>query len=255
MSLSASNLSFSYQRPSLVLHGVNVELRQGITAIVGPNGAGKTTLLKLLGGLLEPHAGAVTLHGRALTSHAARERARYIAYVPQHASVSAAFNVRQVVELGRYAVGDDEQAIQRAMTTLEITTLGHRIYGELSAGQQQRVTLARAIAQLDGKGDTPRFLLADEPMSAMDPEHQLHTMAVLRHIAERGVAVLIVLHDLTMARRLAEHAIVLGSDGAIAIAGPAEKTLTPEILQRVFRVRFEETSTASGVILVPASRS
>ena len=169
MKLVVEHLDFSYGNIH-ALHGINVETLPGkLTAILGPNASGKSTLLKCMLGGLNPQAGRVLLDGHPIRSIKSRELARRIAYVPQRSYVSAAFTVREVVELGRYALAPDEKKVTKAITQLDLTEVSDRIYSTLSVGQQQRVMMARALAQLSPDG----LLLLDEPTSAMDLKHQV----------------------------------------------------------------------------------
>lgn len=256
MPLSSSNLHFSYAAP--VLRGVSLALAPGrVTAILGPNGAGKSTLLKLLIGALTPAQGAITLDNRPLLDHSRHQRAARIAYVPQRSSIAFAYSVREVIRLGRYLSdrSNDDAAINAALARLELTDRAGDPFGILSVGQQQRVTLARALAQLDlaqpdlAQPKTPRadddpdstttkILLADEPVSAMDPAHALDAMELLRQIAARGHAVAVVLHDLSLVLRYADHAALLTTRGEIAAHGPVADVITPATLAPVFGVGF-----------------
>ncbi len=227
-----------------------------VTAIVGPNGVGKTTLLRLMLGLLEARSGRVEIDGRGVRGMSARERAKRMAYVPQRSVPAFAYSVRQVVALGRHALGPgDGGAVTRAMERTGIADLGERAAQTLSTGQLQRVALARALAQLDGAGGAgaggSRYLLADEPTGAMDPWHSLRSLGILREVAGRGVGVVVVLHDLTSAARVADEALLLDGMGQAVAQGAAGEVLTSERLERAFGVAFERVEGAGGVIVVP----
>lgn len=232
-------LRFGYGRSGrTVLDGVDIALASGdIVAIVGPNGCGKSTLLKVLLGVLEPAAGRVKVDETEVAAMSATERSRRLVYVPQRASVVMGFSVAEYAGLG--IVGKSRTgAVERALARLELSDRAADRFDDLSAGQQQRATLARALVQLDTGG--ARVLLADEPTSAMDPRHQLLCAGVLRELASRGVAVAVVLHDLTLARELATRAVVMSEAGRVAAAGTASDVLVPDVLDGVFGVRFVE---------------
>lgn len=240
-----------------VLRGVSAEFAPGaLTAVVGPNGAGKSTLLRLLLGVIEPTKGMCTLDGAATGGMSAAARARRMAYIAQRPAVSG-FAVREVVAMGRHAVGRSDEAVERAMASAGVADLAARPTNALSAGQLQRVSLARAAAQLDGAGGRAErggcVLLADEPAAALDPRHAVDALSLLRGMAGRGAAVVVVMHDLTLAARFAHRALVLRGDGTAAACDTAERALAPETLRGVFGIGFERVAVAGarGAALVP----
>jgi len=247
--LTAADLAFAYE-DTPVLSAVTADFAPArITAVVGPNGAGKTTLLRLLLGLLKPDSGSAALDGRPVRTIPAPDRARRLAFVPQRPDAAFGFTVAQTVAFARHAarpaVGPDPHAVSRALTRLELAHRAHEPFTYLSTGQQQRAALARALAQLDRPNappaDLPRYLLADEPVSAMDPRHAARALALVRTLAtDHGVGVVIVLHDLTAARAVADDALLLDAAGRPAAAGPAQEVLTPAALEPVFETPFLE---------------
>lgn len=253
MSLLASNLAFSYRPDRPVLRDVSLEAPAGsVTAIVGPNAAGKSTLLRVLLGILKPKRGRVTLAGDDIHALSARDRARRIAYIAQRSAVAFPFTVHQVVSMGRYATSgrDDDHAVAAALASVGLADRAHDVFGILSAGQQQRVALARALAQLDGS-PAPRLLLADEPAAAMDPRHSLETMTAFRALAQAGACVLVVLHDLNLAARFADRAVVLSGEGRVVREGPVRDALDPAVLERVYAVRFERSAEPALIPILP----
>jgi len=254
MTLSAEHITFGYRRGAPVLREVTARFNAGeVVAIVGPNGAGKSTLLRVLAGLRRPWKGTVSLGDERVSGMAPRRRARAIAYVGQRPSVGAAFSARQVAALGRYAVGRDDDAVERALRTMDVDSCADAPFATLSVGQQQRVSVARALAQLDGEPQPqspPRCLLADEPVAAMDPRHALLTMRALAEVAAGGAVVAVVMHDLTTARRFADSAVALSAAGEVVAAGPVDQTLTPQVLDPLFEASFRLIETPEGVALV-----
>lgn len=254
MPLSAESLHFAFHPGRPVIRGVGFTLAQGaVTALVGPNGSGKSTLLRVLLGALRPTSGRATLDGRECSAWPSRRLAARVGYVPQRGSLAFAFTVAQVVRLGRYARGaGDEDAVHRALETVGLRERASEPYGALSAGQQQLATLARVLAQLDGPHDAgPPVILADEPVAAMDPRHAMETLGLFRDLASRGTAVLVVLHDLTLAARFADRAMVLGPDGRLAADGDAGEALDPARLESVFGVPFERIGRAGAGAIIP----
>ncbi len=233
-------ISFSYHasaKPtsdaSPIIDNISASLLPGrITALIGPNAAGKSTLLRLLLGDLKPTAGGITLIDRDASHLRAAERAACISYVPQRGQASFAFTVEQVIALGRYAVGPDPQAVDRAIDRTELQPLRDRIYQELSVGQQQRVLFARAIAQADPAG---QIMLLDEPGSAMDLWHVHHLMRTLRDLANTGMAILVAVHDLNLAMRYADD-VWLIDQGQLVQSGSWQNVMDPAILEPVYRM-------------------
>lgn len=231
------------------LHEVSATLQPGrVTVVVGPNAAGKTTLLRCMIGAQHPSAGRVRMDGRSIRRISARRLATRIAYVAQRSAVSAAFTVEEVVALGRYALPPDDTAVRDAMRRMDVHELADRIVPTLSAGQQQRVAVARALAQLQPDG----ILLMDEPTAALDLKHALRCIDVARALADRGATVVLSLHDLTLAAAAADDVLVL-HDGQLVEHGGKSQVMTPDVLERVFGVTFEWVTRPGGSqVLLPA---
>ncbi len=249
MSIVIEKLSFSYGRLN-VLQDISAIARPGnITALIGPNASGKSTLLKCIIGVLKPAAGTILLGRQPVHQLRAGQIARCVAYVPQRPTVAAAFSVRQVVELGRYALTPSPAIIEKALQKLDLLDIADRPYPELSVGQQQRVTLARALAQMGNINvSSPpakyfsdlhsQMLVLDEPTSAMDLNHVAATVALLRELAAAGATVVLALHDLSLASAIADE-IWLLDHGSLLASGPPAQTLTIDRLTQVFQTDFE----------------
>lgn len=249
MTLKVDQLHFTYDGVRPVIRDMTAEAEAGrVTAIIGPNAAGKTTLARLMCGLLESARGRILIENRDLEHYGVEERAAALAYVAQRPRVDAPFTVEDVVAFGRFCLPPDHDAIQNALTGCSLDHLADTPYPELSVGQQQRVSLARAMAQLSGGGPAKTIIL-DEPMSAMDPRHVMLAAKLLRRMAHAGTTVVVVLHDLPTAVRLADDAWVL-RDGEMVACGPVPETLTPDRLEAVFRVPFTAT-TGEGAVPIP----
>ena len=260
MALSVANLSFGYRPETGVLRGVSVSFEPGsFTAVIGPNGAGKSTLLRLLTGVLRSRTGSVSLDGVPVASINLRERAKRLAYVAQRPAPAFAFEVREYVSLGRFAAGEAEDgpAIRRALAAVDLSDREHEVFGALSVGQQQRASLARALAQLDLAHPPAgtRVILLDEPVSALDPLHALQTLEFLKGLATKGLAVVAVLHDLSLVARHCDRAAVLRDDGTLASSGPVAQALAPDLLESVFRVTFARAELSNGSTIVVPSLS
>lgn len=209
-----------------------------VTGLIGPNGAGKSTMIAAVLGLRRLSAGTIAFDGANLPGAAPAERARFCAHVEQFATTTERLTVRDVVALGRLPfqsdwqaapTGSDEAIIAAAIADLGIEAFEARLYHTLSGGEQQRVQIARALAQ------QPRLLLLDEPTSHLDIEAQLLVLDLLRRRAQAGCTVLLALHDLNLAARYCDHLVMMQSGKTVA-EGPPEAMLDAKLLLKVYRV-------------------
>ncbi len=224
-----------------VLDEVSVELARGeVVGLVGPNGAGKSTLVKLLAKVWPLQTGAVQLDMRPFAEIGALEFARQVSYLPQRPEVAWSLSVEDVVALGRlphvggWATLRERQAQDRDIVGSAIEKTGMSAYRSrnvhtLSGGEFMRVMLARLLAVDAG------IVLADEPITGLDPYYQIEVMQLFREEAARGRGVLVVLHDLAMAARYCDRVIVL-QEGRVVAEGSPRSVLTETLLQRVYRV-------------------
>lgn len=227
-----------------LLADVSLEIRPGeVLVLAGPNGAGKSTLLKILAGEVTPGAGQVTLEGRPLPAWHPRDLARRRAVLGQHVGVAFPMLARDVVALGRLPwhghpaeTARDAEAIAAAQAEAAVTHLAPRAHATLSGGERQRVHLARALAQLDGAG-MPAALMLDEPTASLDAGHRAALLRLLRRLAGRGLAVLVVLHDLQEAAFVADRVALL-EQGRLLACGPPDVALDPALLERVYGLPF-----------------
>ena len=224
MTLAARSLAVAQR-----LTDVAVSLEPGrITAICGPNGAGKSTLLQALAGLIEPDRGEVLLGDAALPT--GRERARRIGYLPQVGEVAWDLSVAALASRGRLPHRDrGEPQVAAALAALDLAHLAERPVSTLSGGEGARALLARVLA------GEPEWILADEPLAALDLAHQLALLARLREAAGRGAGVVLVLHDLALAMNHADRVVVL-AHGAVAADGAPGEALSEETIARVWGV-------------------
>lgn len=220
-----------------VLDGVSLKVEPGqVLGVLGPNGAGKSTLLGALCGELKVSRGQVRLHDCALSDWSGAERAQRLAVLPQVSSLGFAFRVEEVVGMGRlpHRTGQvrDQEIVTLALEAADALHLAERSYLALSGGERQRVHLARVLAQL-WPGEEGRTLLLDEPTSALDPLHQHTTLQAVRGFADRGAAVLVILHDLNLAARYCDRILLL-EGGRPHVFDTPERVLQPEALKAVF---------------------
>lgn len=247
MALSAQSLTLSLGR-RLVLEDISLSLRSGrITVLLGPNGAGKTSLLRCLAGLLRPDSGTPVLDGTPIAALPLRDRARRIGYLPQSSELAWSMPAGEVVALGRHPWRSpfaapsqaDRVAIADAMAATDTARFADRPTAELSGGERARVLLARVLA------GTPDWLLADEPLASLDPAHQIDILDRFRAAADRGCGVVIVLHDLNHAARIADD-IALLSAGRLVAHGTVADTLTPAAIAEIFDLSVEIMPAAKG---------
>ncbi|MBL8876813.1 MAG: ABC transporter ATP-binding protein [Phycisphaerae bacterium] len=255
--LVLQHVFFGYDRTRPVLRGVSVVFTPGkLVAIIGPNGAGKSTLLRLLAGLRRAQTGEALLNEATIAEIPERERARKLVYLPQQSNVAFDYTVGEVVSMGRYAHGSGASgATESSLQTVGLAERADDPFHTLSAGQQQRANLARAIAQLGFNArNEERYLLADEPVSAMDPHFALASMLLLRELASRGVGIAAVVHDLSLALRFADEVVLLDQAGRVHSYGETADALTPAALKAVFEVDFEQLNDSRGkpAAFVPA---
>lgn len=243
MSLAASRIAVPGR-----LRDADVELRPGeITAICGPNGAGKSTLLATLAGLIAPAQGEIALEGKPLSAMPARERARQIGYLPQSREIAWDVDVATLVGLGRLpwraGAAADRVAVSAALETLDLGDLADRPVTRLSGGELARALLARVLA------GEPHWILADEPLAALDLAHQVVLMRHFRALADRGLGIVLVLHDLAAAMNGADRVVVLDR-GAIVAAGPPREALDADRLRQTWGVAADWLRGDAGFALL-----
>ncbi len=234
--IQAQHLSFAYSSLPAVAD-VSLELARGaMGALIGANGSGKSTLIRLLAGLLKPDSGLMIFNDAPLSTLDGRERAKRIAYVPQSTATVFPFTALEVVLTGRspysgrfrFESTHDEQIALAALDALDAVHLAARHITELSGGERQLVTVARALAQ------EPELMLLDEPASALDLKHRTQLARALRRLRdERGIAVLMITHDLMLLDSAAD--LIFGMKcGRIIASGPPEMVLTDKVLGEVY---------------------
>jgi iron complex transport system ATP-binding protein len=218
-----------------VIEGVDLEIRAGeLLVLVGPNGAGKSSLLAALTGELPPSAGAVTVEGRPMSQWSSLDLARRRSLLPQSNRLAFSFTVAEVVAMGRAPwrgtsrEAEDDAVVAEVMAQTEITGYADRHYTALSGGEQGRVALARVMAQRTG------ILLLDEPTAALDLHHQELVLRLARRRARDNCAVIVVLHDLSLAAAYADR-IALLDGGFLAGEGTPAEVCTESVLSKVYR--------------------
>jgi iron complex transport system ATP-binding protein len=235
--LQVEQCSFQFDTTP-ILQQVSFDVKAGeIFGVIGPNGSGKTTLLRAISGLLTPQSGKIRVNGEDIHSLPVAKRARMISCVPQARALPANFSAWEVVLLGRTPylqwtgtpTEKDKQITADAMQATNTWQLRNRLINELSGGEQQRLLLARAIAQ-----DTP-ILLLDEPITHLDLKHQVSILKQIhRLVEEQQLAVLITLHDLNWAAQFCQRIGVL-SQGRLVAQGDPQQVLDEKLLSQVYQ--------------------
>lgn len=256
--LRIENLSVGY-RDAVVIDSLDLAIPPGkMTAIVGANACGKSTLLRSMSRLLAPRSGQVLLDGKAVHKLPAKELARRLGLLPQSPIAPEGITVSDLVGRGRHphqrlltrwSAADDE-AVAEALEATDTVDLADRPMDELSGGQRQRVWIAMALAQRTD------LLLLDEPTTFLDVSHQIDVLDLLTDLNHsRGTTIVLVLHDLNLAARYADHLVALGS-GRLYAAGDPREVLTREMVRDVFGLTCEViTDPISGKpMMLPRGR-
>jgi iron complex transport system ATP-binding protein len=243
LKLVINKLSFNYNGfPALK----DVELKMGlgeVLSIVGPNGSGKTTLLKCINRILKPKQNTVLIDGEDTSKIGLRELSKMMSYVPQNSTNTFPFTVFDIVLMGRrpyiqWSLGErDKEIVAEILNYLGIGQLAMRHFNELSSGEQQKVIIARALAQ------QPQLLLLDEPTSSLDIKHQLEILCILKGLAQsKHCSVIVAMHDLNLASRFSDRMLML-KQGCIFAVGTPESVLTKEHIESVYGVKVHVTSS------------
>lgn len=235
MEVKLEKLNFHYNRKKQILKNIDLTLPSGkLTAILGPNGSGKTTLMKQINRILVPQSGRITLSGVDVASMSAGDMARTVAYVPQMTGGMMSGSVMDTVMLGRKPYikwkpsDEDVEIVSKCLMRFHLEEIAQREFNALSGGQKQTVLIARALAQ------TPRMYLFDEPVSFLDVRNQLEIMAAARELVDHdGKTVIMVLHDLNMALRFADHVVIM-KEGNVFAQGMPTEVITEENIFAVY---------------------
>lgn len=242
-----------------IVHGLTLDIPPGrITMIVGPNACGKSTLLRSMARLLPPLSGSVLLDGRDIHTLATREVAARLGILPQTPVAPDGITVADLVGRGRYPhqgwfrrwTSEDDTAVADALLATDVLELADRSVDELSGGQRQRVWIAMALAQ------RTEILLLDEPTTYLDVSHQLDVLDLLVDLnQDHGTTIAVVLHDLNLACRYADHIVAL-RDGRVIAEGPPAEVVTEELVTRAFGMRctLVPDPVSGSPLIVPIGR-
>lgn len=245
--ITISQVTFSYGQ-LLCLEDIDLHLDNGyFYGLIGPNGSGKSTLLDLISGYLKADTGTITLNSRPIGEYNRQSLAKLMTHVPQSFSFNFDFDVYESVLMGRHPhIGrfanpteDDHNRVRTALETLEVDGLAERSIRQLSGGEKQRVTVARALAQ-----DTD-YILLDEVTANLDINHSISIMKTLKQLSNKGRTIIAALHDLNMALAFCERVIVL-QEGRIHTYGTADDTIDPKLISDIYRVSTRVMKTEDG---------
>ncbi len=246
--ISVEHLFVGYHERTAVEDASLVVPAGSITALIGPNGAGKTSLIRAASGVIPIRSGNIRLSGREISVLKPAERARLVAVVPQARQLPEAFTARELVSAGRtpwmnwlgQASAHDQAAIRTAMERTETLELSDRRLGELSGGEQQRLLLARALAQ-----EAP-LLMLDEPSAHLDLRYQIELLDLIRDLVTGlGLGVLVALHDLNLVARIADS-VVLMVAGRVKASGKVKKVIQPEVLSQAYGIPLVSLKSRGG---------
>lgn len=241
-----------------VIHDASLSVSSGeVVALIGPNGSGKSTLLKLASGQVKPTGGEILLNARRLDSLTGRERARLLAILPQSPPRVEGLTVAELVAHGRQAhrrlfstaTAGDDAAVEDALTWTGLAGMRERLIDTLSGGERQRAWIAMTVAQQSA------LVFLDEPTTFLDLGHQLELLELVQRLRDdRGLGVLIVLHDIVQAAANADRIVVVHGGRIVAHGVPAE-VVTPEMLASVFSIECEVTVSSDGRVRVTPLRA
>ena len=249
MSLVADQISLSLSGSEQLLHSVSLEVSPAeLVVLIGPNGAGKSSLMKTMAGVVPPDDGRLQLDKVNFADVKPAERARRLAYLPQKLELAWPNKVRDVVALGRYAygaspgrlTGDDRLYVEEALSVCDLTQFADRRADTLSGGEVSRMHFARILA------GQPQYILADEPVAALDPRQQFRIMELILSFVKAGGGALIVLHDLQLAARYADKLVWLDK-GRVVSTGKVADTMTAERISSVYGVEANIEHAEQGL--------
>ncbi len=252
--LTAENISGGYQQ-KIVIRGLHFDLQQGEwLSLLGSNGSGKSTLLRLIGRLISPQGGIITLDGKAIHHQSPQAIAQKLAFLPQQQTIPPGLTVTQLVSLGRSPHQDwwqwsltreDQTQVDRALELTKLSDFADRAVENLSGGERQRVFLALALAQ------NPQVLLLDEPTTYLDLRYQLELLELLKNLQKtEGLSIITVLHEINLATRYSDRILLLKNGSPLEIGTPSQ-VINPKNLAEVFAIDAITMDTPVGLQICP----
>ncbi len=236
MEIKLESMDFGYKGLEKVLHDINLTIAEpGLVCIIGPNGVGKSTMVKCMNKLLIPTGGKSMIDGREVKDYSLKELSTRVGFVPATSSDTFSMTVVDTVLMGRHPYSklgsekEDLHKVYEVLKALNITHLALRNYNELSAGQHQKVSVARGLAQ------EPQVLILDEPTANLDVRHQVQVIDLLQRIShERGITIIMISHELNVAAKYADRVIVMSTPGIIYKTGTPNEVITEDTVRYVY---------------------
>ena len=253
--IEIKNVDFGYDENHIVLHNINLDIKEpGLYCVIGPNGVGKSTMAKCISKIVNPLTGEVLINGKNIKDMTHREVSEVVGYVPAFSQDVFSMSVVDTIMVGRHnhrrwgSKKKDLEMVYKAMKIMRIRDLAERKYNELSAGQHQKVSIARGLVQ------ETEVLILDEPTANLDVKFQVYVMELLRGVAEKlGIIILTICHDLNVTAKYSHKVIMLERPGKIYAFGTPEEVITAENIEKVYgikcRVINEEDCNVPLVIL------
>ena len=249
--ISIDDLEFSYSKETIILHDITLDISNPqLISIIGPNGVGKSTLIHCINRILSPTKGTVIVDEMSVKDYNIKDLAKKIGYVPYTSTDTFPMSVVDTILMGRNphkrwnSLREDLRIAEEAMEMMDITHLAMRPFNELSAGQHQRVMLARGLAQ------EPEILLLDEPTANLDIRHQMDVIRLLKRLSvSKGIVVIMISHDLNIAAKYSDN-IIMMSKGSIYAVGRPQDVITPENIKEVYDVDCDVTLFAGRPFMI-----
>ncbi len=255
--IELKNMHFGYEAVEL-FSDFSLAVTEGeFFGVIGPNGAGKTTLLRLMAGILKPRMGDITIFDKNIKSLSRIEIAKLVGFVPQESFFAFDFTVFEVVLMGRHPYlkrfqrpkSDDVHFALEALEFTDTLQFKDKSINRISAGEKQRVILARTLAQ------GPKILLLDEATAHLDITHQLAVLNILNRLNRKGITVVFLVHDLNLASSHCSRILLLDRGRSVACDTP-EKVLRPELIEQVYKVKphiIKHPKTRTPQLILPIS--
>lgn len=241
MKIELRNVSFGYSKDSEILHDISFEIDgPGLICIIGPNGVGKSTIVKCMDKILTPTKGEILINDVDIKTMKTRDIAKIVGYVPPFSEDFFSMTVIDTILIGRHnhqkwkTTAEDLEMVQRVMSLVGVEQFAMRSFNELSAGQHQKVVIARGIIE------ETDILILDEPTSNLDVRHQVYIMELLRCLAEAsGKMIIMISHDLNLAAKYAHKLILMSRPGIVKAIGTSEEIITKKNIEDVYQVECD----------------